>query len=134
MKLPKILAIVALMSTLISCGGGGEDGGYGLLSPQINYYGAIAVNTTTGAAGITANYRSQSEANTGAQMQCGLFSCNVVLEYGPNMCAAVARGTNGVVLGWASDRSLSDAKSKALNQCALNRGIGCEIKLEQCNS
>ncbi len=117
---------------LISCGGGGEDGGFGFFTPPT--YGAIAVNTSTGSAGITSNYKSQSEANTGAIIQCGLLNCNVVLEYGSNLCAALARGTNGVVFGWASDSSRSDAKSKAMNQCMLNRGVSCEVKLDQCNS
>jgi hypothetical protein len=131
MNIFRALLVVPIILLLVACGGG-EDGGFGLFTPPT--YGAIAVNTETGSGGITANYKSQGEASSAAIMQCGLLNCKVVLEYGSNMCAALARGSNGVVFGWASDSSRSDAKSKALNQCTLNRGIGCEVKLDQCNS
>jgi hypothetical protein len=112
-----VLAAVALAG----CGGGEE----------VDYYGAIAVNPTTRAAGISYNYQSQADANAGASSQCGL-GCSVVATYGNGMCGALARGSNGAV-GYAVNSSKSQAESTALSQCRSAGGTLCAIGLSECN-
>ncbi len=122
------LALIAVM--LFGCGGGGDSGG--IFIPPPSYYGAVAINPETKAGGITARYTRQSEADLEASKLCGLVNCNVVLRFDTGLCAAVARGSN-FALGWASDRSNSDARQSAINQCQINGGTACEVLLNECN-
>jgi hypothetical protein len=131
MKALKYALAATLFALLAACGGGGESGGYEFIA--LPTYGSIAINQTTGAAGITANYSSQRTANNEALSQCG-FSCITALEIGSNLCGALARSTTRVAFGWASDRKLSDAKSKAMASCQNNNGGTCEVVLDKCNS
>jgi len=119
-----------LASLIAACGGGGESGGYEYI--QLPVYGSIAINQTTGAAGITANYSTQRSANNEAIDQCGV-ACVTALEFDSNMCGALARSTTRVAFGWSSDRRLSDAKSEAITSCQNNNGGVCEIVLSKCN-
>ena len=80
------LSVLAAV-TLSGCGGGGED---------VDYFGAIAVNSLTRAAGISANYTNQNEANVRAGIECG-SGCSVVATFGNGMCGALSRGTDGAV-------------------------------------
>jgi hypothetical protein len=121
--------ITIVLALLVAACGGGEEGGYIPL-----YYGAIAVNKTTGSAAITANYQTQKSANTAAVDKCGPIGCETVLEFGSFKCAALARATNKPIFGWASDGSRSDAKSMAINQCTQLGGLGCAVILDECNS
>ena len=122
------MAIFAL-ATLSACGGG-DVGGYEFI--ELPKYGSIAINQTTGAAGITANYSSQSSANNEAIKLCGV-SCVTSLEFGSYYCGALARSKTKIVFGWASDSKESDAKSKAITSCQNNNGGTCEIVLSECN-
>lgn len=106
--------------TLAGCGGGDPD-----------YYGAIAVNPTTRAASITANYTSQSDANANALRLCE-GTCSVVITYGNGQCGAVARGTD-FAMGWAVGGSQAEANAAALTKCRQAQGVACEVKLQQCN-
>lgn len=116
--------------SLFGCGGGGDEGGF--LVPEPDYYGAVAINQQTKAGGITARYRGQSEADFEASRLCGLINCSIVLRFDTGLCAAVARGSN-LALGWASDRSNTDARQKAINQCQGGGGTDCQIALNECN-
>ncbi len=132
MKGLKCTLAVTSFAMLAACGGG-EAGGYGdfyILEPD--YYGAVAINPQTKSGGITARYTKQSEADLEAAKLCGLINCNIVLRYETGFCAAVARGSNSA-LGWASDRSNSDARQKATNQCQINGGTDCQVLLNECN-
>jgi hypothetical protein len=129
----KIKFIVMSLSifTLLGCGGG--EGDYGdFYIPEPDYYGAVAINPQTKAGGITARYAKQSEADFEASKLCGFINCNIVLRFDTGLCAAVSRGSN-MALGWASDRSNSDARQKATNQCQINGGTDCQILLNECN-
>lgn len=114
------LATVAAI-TLAGCGGG-ED---------VSYYGAIAVNPITRAAGIAYNYQSQADANAGASNKCGL-GCSIVATFGNGMCGALARGSIGAV-GYAVNPSKSNAESDAMAQCRAAGGTSCAIGLSECN-
>ena len=127
---------------LASCGGGGDSGGDigSIVLPSFNY-GAVAVDTDSGAAGITANYPSQRRANDEALNQCRISNifattaCQVVLEFESGRCAALARGlTPRLVFGWASDRRAGNAEAQALSQCTSRGGGNCSIALRECNS
>ena len=110
------------VTSLSGCGGGGED---------VDYYGAISVNSLTRAAGISANYTSQNEANARANSECG-SGCSVVATFGNGMCGALARGTDFAV-GYAVASSKSQAESNALSQCRSGGGISCAVRLSACN-
>jgi hypothetical protein len=126
----KYLIICCSSFVLIGCGGEGDLGG--IFTPSPNYYGAVAINPQTKAGGITARYAKQSEADLEAAKLCGLINCNIVLRFDTGLCAALARGSNGA-LGWASDRSNSDARQLATNQCQINGGTECVVLLNECN-
>ena len=115
------LSVLAAV-TLSGCGGGGED---------VDYFGAIAVNSLTRAAGISANYTSQNEANVRAGIECG-SGCSVVATFGNGMCGALSRGTDGAV-GYAVASSRSQAEANALSQCRSVGGISCAVRLSECN-
>ena len=115
------LSVLAAV-TLSGCGGGGED---------VDYFGAIAVNTLTRAAGISANYTNQNEANVRAGIECG-SGCSVVATFGNGMCGALSRGTDGAV-GYAVASSRSQAEANALSQCRSVGGISCAVRLSECN-
>lgn len=128
----QLLTAMLILVGLSSCGGGGEDGGDAIDYYTPPSYGSIAINSTTKAAGITANYGSQSDANSQAKNSCGA-GCTTALEFGSFMCGALARGTNGVI-GWASNGSKSNAESTSVSQCTSRGGAGCGVLLSECNS
>lgn len=123
------LAMLFMAAAVAGCGGGGEDGGFAYTPPA---FGAIALNSATGAGGITANYASQSLANSEAMKLC-TGSCTVVLEFGSLMCGALARSPN-LRYGWASNSKKSNAESTSLSNCASQGGTGCVIVLSECNT
>ena len=126
-----VLLSFALICTS-GCGAGSESGGYEGVPIVLPTYGAVAVNQVTGRAGITANYSSQKNANDNALEQCGV-ACIVALEFGSGDCGALARASTTPTFGWARDSKEYDAKVAALNQCTAKNGVGCEIKLVECN-
>jgi hypothetical protein len=113
---------VLAAAALSGCGGGGED---------VDYFGAIAVNSLTRAAGISANYTSQNEANARANSECG-SGCSVVATFGNGMCGALARGSDFAV-GYAVASTKSQAESNAQSQCRSVGGISCVVRLSECN-
>ena len=116
--------LVALLTVLFGCGGGGSG------SDAI--YGSIAINASTKAGGITARYGSQADANIHAINKCGT-GCATVLEYwGIGQCAAVARGTN-FAMGWSNGNTQAQADSNAVAKCNSAGGLSCTIKLSMCN-
>jgi hypothetical protein len=126
----RIIFTTLLFFHLASCGGGGDvsDGGdYTLPS-----YGAIAVSTANGSAGIAGNNSSQSEANKNAVNACGA-GCTTVLEYGSYKCGALARAANTITFGWSSNSKKSDAESNAVLLCTQKNGVGCAVVLSECN-
>lgn len=128
MRALKLVGAAVVAASLTACGGGG--GGFGLS----DYYGSIAVNKLTGAAGITANYNSQWEANMDAINTCGGL-CVTVLEFGPYQCGSLARSQSGpLVLGWASKGDLYDSKIAAISECTARGGLNCEYMLAECNN
>ena len=117
-------ASLAISTILIGCGGGGDNGNA--------IYGSIAINSVTRAAGITARYGSQADANSNAINKCGT-GCATVLEFsGSGQCGAVARGTD-FALGWSSADSQSKAESSALAKCTSAGGMSCTVQLSMCN-
>jgi hypothetical protein len=119
----RLAALSALAAAALSgCGGGGED---------VDYFGAIAVNSLTRAAGISANYTSQNEANARANSECG-SGCSVVATFGNGMCGALARGSDFAV-GYAVASTKSQAESNAQSQCRSVGGISCVVRLSECN-
>ncbi len=112
MRKTKYFILLLSIFTLLGCGGGGDYDDFYMLEPD--YYGAVAINPQTKAGGITARFTTQSSADLEASKLCGLINCNIVLRFDTGFCAAVARSSN-LALGWASDRSNSDARQKAIN-------------------
>jgi hypothetical protein len=130
MRKIKLILMSLSMFVLLGCGGEGDYGDF--YFPEPDYYGAVAINPQTKAGAITARYKKQSEADLEAAKLCGFINCNIVLRFDTGLCAAVARSSN-LAIGWASDRSNSDARQKATNQCQINGGTDCQILLNECN-
>ncbi|NDK92608.1 DUF4189 domain-containing protein [Gordonia desulfuricans] len=76
-----------------------------------NYYGAIALNTSTGAYGRSWDYGSYGQARSAALGSCG-YGCRVVTDF-VNGCGAVASSTN--YWGYGRAPSLYRAQSNALS-------------------
>ena len=77
-----------------------------------DYYGAIAINTDTGATGYSYDYSSQSSAERAALNYCGQ-NCEVAIWY-KNTCAAVAYSYQNGTYGWAWVRMHEVMKEKLL--------------------
>lgn len=75
-----------------------------------NYYGAIALNTSTGDAGRAWDYDSSAEASNAALDACG-YGCKVVVQF-VNGCGAVASSPS--YWGYGRGPSLYSAQSNAL--------------------
>jgi hypothetical protein len=126
----KLMAGLAIAATLVACGGGEESGGTSPIYLPTFYYGSIAINQTNGAAGITANYQSQSSANSNALKTCGA-GCITVLEFENNECGALA--SSGLSFGWAKNSNKGRAENAAISQCIANNGKACKVDLSECN-
>ena len=124
----KIAMVTAVTATLLGCGDGSEGGGS--FDIPTYYYGSIAVNLVSGAAGIASNYTSQSSANSNALKTCG-SGCVTVLEFGNNQCGALA--SSALTFGWASNTNQGKAEGNAVSQCVANNGKLCVVSLSQCN-
>jgi hypothetical protein len=111
---------------LQACG----DGGFLFIDPP--GYGAVAINRTTRDAAIAANYSSQGKANAAVLGKCK-GTCEVVMEFGPELCGALAAGVDGA-MGWAAAEAESSAEQNALDFCKKNNGLMCTLKLSGCNT
>lgn len=121
----KFIASICML-LLTACGGGGNS--YDL-PPS---FGSIAINQTSGAAGISAKFTTQSGADSRALSECGTY-CVVVLQYNNILCAALARSnTAPPVFGWATG-SADFAATESVKQCTAKNGTGCAVVLSQCN-
>lgn len=132
MKTKAATCLFAILLMVAGCGAGGGDefGGTEFYQPPL--YGAIAVDQVLGGAAIVSNHDSQRSANDAALLKCGA-GCTRVLEFDSNKCGALARATNTATFGWASNSSSHDAKVTAIQQCAINKGVGCQVVLDACN-
>lgn len=128
MKFLKRLLQATALTSIVACGDG-SDGGASFDIPTF-YYGSIALNQVSGAAGISSNYTSQSSANSNALRTCG-SGCITVLEFGNNQCGALARSS--LSFGWASNTNQGKAEGNAISQCIVNNGKNCAVLLSQCN-
>ncbi len=124
-KLRPILVTV-ITPIVTSCGDGG------IFSLDASGNGAIAVHLINRSAVIATDYPSQAEANSAVLLKCGA-PCEVVLEFGSELCGAYASAANGSA-GWAASARKDDAEKEALNFCRSNLGLFCTVKLSGCNS
>lgn len=78
-----------------------------------NYYGAIAINQSTGASGYSYNYSDESSAINTALNHCG-YNCIATVSFA-NTCASVAWSPSTGAYGWYSsrDRYLNNRLSKS---------------------
>ncbi|MGC4932466.1 DUF4189 domain-containing protein [Gordonia sp. DT30] len=75
-----------------------------------NYYGAIALNTSSGSTGRAWDYDSYGQASSAALNACG-YGCKVVVSF-VNGCGAVASSPS--YWGYGRGPSLYSAQSNAL--------------------
>ncbi|GAA1071647.1 DUF4189 domain-containing protein [Tsukamurella spumae] len=64
-------------------------------------YGALALNTSTGAASYAVNYSSYSAASSAARASCG-YGCRTVAQFA-NGCGAIAESSSYWGYGTGSD-------------------------------
>lgn len=97
-----------------------------------NYYGAIAISPSNGAAGSGVKRASWDNARDWALYNCGKYAddCKIAV-YFVNICGAVARGQNG---GYAAGKSLAlaDAHKTAVRSCSTVDS-GCRVLISACS-
>lgn len=76
-----------------------------------NYYGALALSTSTGAVGRALDYPSYSAASAAARQYCPASDCKVVAQF-VNGCGAIA--TSPSYWGYGTAPRLYTAQSTAL--------------------
>lgn len=131
------LLIISSAIVLTACGGGNSSSS----SSSTSYYGSIYVNTVNGAGGITANYKSQGEADIAAYNLCttyanNLTGCMKLVDFGTAMCGALARSINSrgsYIFGTGTSSAAELAQALAITQCVGNGGTNCQIGLSLCN-
>ena len=142
----KLLALLFSLATLVltSCGGG-NSGSTGSSSTQTLLYGSIYVNTFNGRGAITADYKSQAEADSAASDSCYTRTdgskCERLLTFGTGRCGAAARGYNyngatfqyDFVFSAESSSAVETARASALAGCIKAGGGSCEIVASACN-
>jgi serine/threonine-protein kinase len=95
------------------------------------YYGAIAISTTTSSLGWAYNMPSRAAAETVAISKCGVDDCRVGTWF-RNACGAVAIGDGG---GWGASwgNTKNGAIERAINACSQNTE-NCEWKRVICTA
>ncbi|KKC34053.1 DUF4189 domain-containing protein [Devosia psychrophila] len=97
-----------------------------------NYYGALALSQSNGAAGTSSKRVSYENARDWALSYCGEYADDCMIAvYFVNTCAAVARGTNGGY-GTGKSNSLNTAKTTAIASCR-RYDTGCVVRASSCS-
>lgn len=96
-------------------------------------WGAIAINTNSGAWAWVVNHPTATTARQIALARCN-GNCNRVLTF-RNSCAAYALAANG---GWGWSQGYADragAENRAMFECSrYNPGQGCQVRVWACTS
>ena len=93
---------------------------------NVDNYGAIAMNKSTGRTGYSYNFHSIEAAESEAILQCGA-NCQSMLWF-KNGCGAIAFGHHGRY-GAAIGGSRRAAEARAVSECGLN---SCRPKVWAC--
>ncbi|WP_075574961.1 DUF4189 domain-containing protein [Lysobacter firmicutimachus] len=100
-------------------------------------WGAIAVDGTNGATGVTVGSRTERAAKKEALERCrrgGNSQCKVILAY-EHQCAAIALPvgqSNGSSATVAAENEFKSSKI-ALDDCREKNGVACEIAYKECS-
>ena len=126
------------------CGADGSGTSNTQQTSSNDYYGALAINESTGQWGISYNYTSSSLAKNAALSQCG-NNCKVVetLKHnGPySECASFSYskkdGSYGydkaaARMGVGHETKKSRAAEKATKKCEKNGGSSCKVQITFC--
>jgi hypothetical protein len=92
-------------------------------------WGAIAVNTQTGALGSGAGRQTRGYAKQAALANCG-DGCKIELTY-RNQCAALASGER--FHASASAATIEEASQLAMKECGKGGVRDCEITYSECS-
>lgn len=96
-------------------------------------WGAVALDASTGSAGVSTGMKTQAEAKREALDQCRENrgqACAISVAY-RNQCAAVAQRSTGGVMGSASGPTLEVAKAAAKEECGDT--ASCQIVYSACS-
>lgn len=92
--------------------------------------GAFAINTSTGAGGLSGNYSTTELAEGAALQACGI-NCSIISGYGKGTCIAYAKGPYGA--GYSGGYlTLSAAEENAIS-CCSDKTTGCVVQMSYCN-
>lgn len=94
-----------------------------------DYYGAIAINQSTGAYGYGYNFSTKSSAINTALNRCGL-NC-IAAVYFVNTCASVAWSPSTGAYGWYSSRDRYQNNRSARSYCGRK---DCYVVADVCTS
>ncbi|MEU7629512.1 DUF4189 domain-containing protein [Nocardia sp. NPDC049190] len=111
MSVPRKAALGVVVASAATCAfvgnAAGEAGAAG------DYYGALALSSSTGAVTSAVNYPDAAAAEAAARTECGVRDCRVVVQFW-NACGAVARGADGRY-GWAWAATRAEAERRAID-------------------
>ena len=93
-------------------------------------YGAIAIDSNTGATGYSYNYANRTSAERMALNSCGQ-NCEVAVWF-RNTCAAVAYSYQNKTYGWSwGSNDLYTSQRRALAECT---GSDCTVVASVCTT
>ncbi|MFJ2663276.1 DUF4189 domain-containing protein [Nocardia fluminea] len=93
-----------------------RDGGFATASGDL--YGALALSADRAVVASAVNYGSRAAASRAALDECGVWDCQVVVEF-RDACGAVAQGAD-YRFGWAWDHSLAAAERTAVDVLGIS--------------
>ncbi|MFD6271834.1 DUF4189 domain-containing protein [Nocardia asteroides] len=88
-----------------------RDGGFQATSGDL--YGALALSSEEAVVASAVNYGSWAAASQAALAECGVWDCQIVVEF-RNACGAVAQGAD-YRFGWAWDHNQAAAERAAVD-------------------
>ncbi|MFC4126994.1 DUF4189 domain-containing protein [Nocardia rhizosphaerae] len=88
-----------------------RDGGFQAAAGDL--YGALALSSKEAVVASAVNYGSWEAASRAALAECGVWDCQIVVQF-RNACGAVAQGAD-YRFGWAWDHTLHAAERAAVD-------------------
>ncbi|WP_218718223.1 MULTISPECIES: DUF4189 domain-containing protein [unclassified Nocardia] len=93
-----------------------RDGGFQAAAGDL--YGALALSSKEAVVASAVNYGSWAAASQAALAECGVWDCQIVVEF-RNACGAVAQGAD-YRFGWSWDHSLAAAERSAIDVLGIS--------------
>lgn len=97
-------------------------------------FGAIAYGRKSMAWGYSYNWSSRNQAESTAMKNCtGIGKDCEIMVWFDRKCGAVASRSDSTDAYWGLGGSVRQAQGEALNQCAKDKGKGCQVQVSHCS-